>query len=184
MATTTRIRRTGPWRLSGSMRKATLITHMVSALGWLGVDVVLLILAITGLTSDDPATVAACYLAMELFVIPTLLTAGVISLASGILLGLGSKYGLLRYWWVATKLLLNIVLTVLVLLLLRPNVDQAADLGRELTTGLGLDARGRVSVNLIFPPVVSITVLTFATVLAVYKPWGRLRGRRGSTGDN
>ena len=171
---TTQMKRTRPWRLSGSARKATLVTHVVSAVGWLGVDVVLLVLAVTGLTSDDPVTVSVCYQAMGLFVTPTLLTAGVVSLGSGILLGLGSKYGLLRYWWVATKLALNLVLTTLVLVLLRPRVDQAAALGRQFD----LDALGRLSVDLVFPPAVSITALALATVLAVYKPWGRIR--RGS----
>jgi hypothetical protein len=167
--------RARPWRLSGSGRKTTLVTHIVSGIGWLGIDVVLLVLAVTGLTSNDRATVAACYQAMGLFVIPTLLPAGLICLASGILLGLGSKYGLLRYWWVAIKLVLNIVLTVLVLVLLRPRIGEAAHIGRELTTGLALDALGRLPVDLVFPPAVSIAALTFATVLAVYKPWGRLR---------
>lgn len=79
-------------------RKTTLVVHLISGIGWLGVDVVLLILTFTGFTSDDPATVAACYQAMGLLVVPCLLTAGLTSLASGILLGLGTKYGLLRYW--------------------------------------------------------------------------------------
>jgi hypothetical protein len=29
----------------------------------------------------------------------------VVALASGVLLGLGSKYGLVRYWWVTVKLI-------------------------------------------------------------------------------
>jgi hypothetical protein len=31
--------------------------------------------------------------------------------------------------------------------------------------------------DLVFPPIVSLTALSLATVLAVYKPWGRLRRR-------
>jgi len=116
-----------------------------------------------------------CYQAMGLFVVPTLLVAGLTCLASGIVLGLGSKYGLLRYWWVATKLVLNVVLTGLVLVLLRPRVDDAAEIGRQLTAGLPVDALGRLPLDLVFPPAVSITTLTVATVLAVYKPWGRVR---------
>lgn len=34
---------TRPWRLSGTARKAHLVAHLISALGWLGVDVVLLV---------------------------------------------------------------------------------------------------------------------------------------------
>jgi len=177
MVTTTQTR---PWRLSGSTRKATLVVHVVSAVGWLGVDVVLLLLAVTGLTSDDPLTVAACYQAMGVFVVPTLVPAGLICLASGVLLGVGSKYGLLRYWWVATKLVINVVLTVLILVLLRPSVDDVVEIGRQLPGGtLGLDALGQLRTDLLFPPVVSIAALTVATLLSIYKPWGRTpRGRR------
>jgi hypothetical protein len=34
--------------------------------------------------------------------------------------------------------------------------------------------------GLIFPPIVSTSALLVATVLAVYKPWGRIRRRRAS----
>ena len=39
----------------------------------------------------------------------------------------GSKYGLVRCWWVAIKLVLNVALLVLVLTLLRPDVAEVAD---------------------------------------------------------
>jgi len=176
----TQTRQATPWRLTGRWRKATLLVHMMSALGWLGADVVLLILAVTGLTSDDRSTVAACYQAMGLFVVPTLLTAGLLCLATGVLLGLSSRYGLLKYWWVATKLAINLVLTSLVLVLLQPRVDEAARLGRGVVTGLDLGVLGTtLRAQLIAPPIVSITALTFAAVLAVYKPWGRLRRGNG-----
>ena len=42
-------------------------------------------------------------------------SAAMLSLITGILLGVGSKYGLVRYWWVATKLALNVVLATLIL---------------------------------------------------------------------
>jgi hypothetical protein len=169
-----------PWRLSGAARKATLVTHVVSGVGWLGANIPLLVLAVVGLTTDDPLTAGACYQAIGLYVTPTVLTAGLTCLASGILLGLGGKYGVLRYWWVAVKLVLNVVLSSLVLLLLRPSVADAAATGREVAAGrLPIDALGPLASNLVFPPAVSLAVLTFATILSVYKPWGRTpRGRR------
>jgi hypothetical protein len=168
-------RQARPWRLSATARKATLVIHLVAGVGWLGVDIVLLVLTLTGFTSDDPATVAACYQAMGLFVVPALLTAGLLSLASGILLGLGSKYGLLRYWWVAVKLGINLVLTGLVPVLLRPRVDQVSRLAHESAGGLDRDLLGRAATDLLFPPLVSGTALIIAVVLAVYKPWGLIR---------
>jgi hypothetical protein len=77
-----------------------------------------------------------------------------------------------RYWWVAIKLVLNIVLTALILLALRPEVVEAAEQGRQFAAG---EPASLVVGNLIFPPIVSPTALLLAMVLAVFKPWGRIR---------
>jgi hypothetical protein len=169
-----------PWRLSAGARKLTLTVHIVSAIGWIGVDFVLFVFALTGLLSDDPTTLATCYRAIDMFAVVLLLPLGLLSLATGLLLGWGTKYGIFRYHWVLWKLILNTVLTSLVLVLLRPGVAEAADAvdGPAATLQDRL-AEVQAQSNLIFPPTVSITALTFATVLAVYKPWGRTAyGRR------
>ena len=177
-ATLTRSATRRPWRLSASARKLTLTVHIISAIGWIGVDFVLFVFALNGMTSDDPDTIALSYRAIEMFAVVLLVPLGLVSLASGLLLGWGSKYGLLRYHWVLWKLILNVVLTTLVVFLLRPGVNEAADLVAETPTTIS-DELAQAQSNLIFPPTVSITVLTFATVLAVYKPWGRTGyGRR------
>jgi hypothetical protein len=53
-------------------------------------------------------------------------------------------------------------------------MDEVARYGRDLLTGVPDPAR--VS-TLFFPPAVSLSTLTIATVLAVAKPWGRIRTR-------
>jgi hypothetical protein len=164
-----------PWRLRGRARKTVLVLHIASAGAWLGIDVVMGVLVFTALLTGSDRTKALCYQALELFAVWPLLAAGLLCLATGLLLGLGSKYGVVRFWWVAVKLVLNIVLSSLVLVALRPTVaDAAARAGDFLAGGapdLGVGA-------LIFPPVVSTSALMFATVLAVFKPWGRIRTRR------
>jgi Predicted integral membrane protein (DUF2269) len=167
-----------PWRLSTGARKLTLTIHIITAIGWIGVDFVLFVFALTGMLSDDPITLATCYRAIDMFAVVLLLPLGLLSLATGLLLGWGTKYGIFRYHWVLWKLILNTVLTTLVLVLLRPGVAEAADAVDGPTATLP-DRLSEAQSNLIFPPTVSITALTFATVLAVYKPWGRTKhGRR------
>jgi hypothetical protein len=160
------------WRLSGDVRKWTLLTHLVSSTGWIGADLVFLILSITGYTSGDPMLRAACYRAIGTFAVWLLLPLGLLSLTTGLLLGIGSKYGLLRYWWVATKLVINLVLLVLVLVALRPVVAHAAAASQHVDPTLG-SRLGAAPRNLLFPPIVSICALCFATYLGVFKPWGR-----------
>ena len=71
----------------------------------------------------------------------------------------------------AIKLALNIALTTLVLIALRPGVMEAAEQGRRYAAG---EPASLVVGDLIFPPIVSPTALLIAFFLAVFKPWGRI----------
>jgi hypothetical protein len=127
------------------------------------------------LLAEDDNTKALCYRALELFAVWPLLTTGLVCLASGVVLGLGTKWGLISYWWVAIKLALNVLLTALVPVALRPEVIEKPEQGRRFVAG---EAASLAVGDLIFPPIVSPTLLLVAFVLAVFKPWGRIRERR------
>src|SRR5829696_3177733 len=161
------------WRLGTRTRRSVLVLHIASAGAWLGVDVAMAVLIVTALVADDPATKALSYRALELVAVVPLLACGLVCLLTGIALGLGSRWGLVRYWWVAVKLVLNLVLTGLVLVGLAPEVTAHAEQARQVDAGLP----GALGVgDLIFPPIVSPAALLVAMVLAVFKPWGRIRG--------
>jgi uncharacterized membrane protein len=164
------------WRLGARTRKSVLLVHIASAGAWLGIDVVMAVLVFTALRTDDDRTKALSFEALELVAVWPLLTLGMVCLLTGILLGLGSRYGLVRYWWVVVKLALNLVLSGLVLVALAPEVADAA--GRARQFDAGLPAPLGVG-DLIFPPIVSPTALLVAMVLAVFKPWGRIRRTAG-----
>lgn len=173
MSTTTSVPST--FRLGRRTRRAVLVTHIVSASAWIGIDVVVAILVATSMMTDDAQTQAVAYQTLGIVAVWPMFLAGLGCLVSGLLLGLGTKYGLLRYWWVAVKLCLNIVLTTLVLVALRPGIDELAEFGR-LTLGGGTPDPVDTS-QLVFPPSVSLSALTIAVALSVFKPWGRLRER-------
>jgi hypothetical protein len=160
-----------PWRLGPRTRKSLLVVHIASAGAWIGIDVVMGVVIFTALLSDD-ATRALCYQALELFAGWPLVVAGLVCLASGVGLGLGTAYGLLRYWWVAIKLAISIAFVALVPLALRPEVLEMAEQGRRFAAGL--PATLAVG-SLIYPPIVSPSGLLIATILAVFKPWGLIR---------
>jgi hypothetical protein len=166
------------WRLGATTRKSILLVHIASAGTWIGIDVVMAVLVFTALLSDDDHTKTLSFQALELVAVGPLLATGLVCLLTGILLGLGSRYGLVRYWWVAVKLVLNLLLTALVLVALAPEVTAAAERARQFDAGL--PASLGVG-DLIFPPIVSPTALLLAMALAVFKPWGRIRSGRGGT---
>jgi len=174
MSTTVRL------RLSPGVRKVALVAHISAAGAWLGLDLALGILVVTALTAD-PAGAGAAATSISTFATWPLAALGVLTLITGIVLGLGSKYGLLRYWWVLVKLAINIVLVTLVLFVLTPGVETLGGLGRTtLADGTPLDA----SAALLFPPIVSSTAVLIAITLSVVKPWGRVvrRGQVDSMG--
>jgi uncharacterized membrane protein len=166
--------------LGARTRKGVLVVHIVSAGAWIGIDVVLAVFVFTALLAENESTRALCYRALELFAVWPLIVTGLVCLASGVILGLGTKWGLVRYWWVIIKLVLNVVLVVLVVVALRPEVIEMAEQGRRFAAG---EAASLAVGDLIFPPIVSPTALLVATVLAVYKPWGLIRKRRAPKRD-
>jgi hypothetical protein len=140
--------------------------HIIATGAWIGVDVIMGVLVFTAMSTDDSAVRTLCLQVLRLVTVWPMLITGAVSLVSGVLLGLGTKYGIVRYWWVLIKLILNIVLMVLVFSLLRTGVAEVAQTG--------------VVGDMVFPPIVSTSALLFAAIISVYKPWGRIRRRRPS----
>jgi len=158
-----------------TVRKVILVVHIVSAGAWIGIDVIVGVLVVAGLFSSEPAVQGLAYQALGTFAVGPMLTTALVSLVSGVLLGLGTRLGLVRYWWVAVKLTLNLVLCVLIVFALEPGMADIVEHGRIVASG----GESPLDVStLFFPPAVSLSTLTFATVLAVFKPWGRVRSSR------
>ena len=169
------------WRLTPMARKALLVLHVIAGIGWIGVDIALLVLLFTARTSNDAALVISGFNAIGLIVpiaVPPL-SLGI--LVTGLILGLGTRWGLVRYWWVFIKLLLSLVMTVLVFVSLVPAVRGIAVLS---TTTLSADAvrasLGAIPTMLLFPPTVSLLMLSVATFLSIFKPWQRTPWSRES----
>lgn len=163
---------TKAFRLTGRARKTWLVTHIIAGGMWFGIDLALGILAVTAMVTDDRATAGMALQAIDLFAIWPMLGASLVCLGTGVVLGLGSKYGLLRYWWVAVKFGINVAMSTLIFFSLRPGVTEAATVGERMSAG---DATAQIPENLIFPVIVAPTLLLVAYLLSTFKPWGRIR---------
>jgi len=163
-------------KLSRRWRQATVVVHVVSAGAWIGIDVVVAVLVAVGWFCADVPTRSLAYQALAAFVVWPMLSCGLVCLATGVVLGLFTKWGLVRYWWVLVKLMLNLVLCTLIVVVLQPGMAEVGGYGRALLTGAPDPAA--VS-QLFFPPAVWLTALTIATVLGVVKPWGRIARSTG-----
>lgn len=145
--------------------------HILCGVSWIGADIVLFILLYMGLTTDDGATAAACYKAVSVFVPVAVPPLALGMLATGLLLGWGTKWGVLRYWWVVVKLTLAVIMVVLVFTSLVPGVNELADADATMTADAMRDSLGSATDQMLFPPVVSFLMLGTAAVLSVFKPW-------------
>lgn len=86
---------------------------------------------------------------------------GLLAVASGTLLGLGTKWGLVRHWWVVAKIAISVAVIVTDAVLIRRVAHDAA-----------------VNGNPIYGPIIAhVVVLAIATVLSVFKPRGRVNAR-------
>lgn len=157
-------------RLPRNARRFLLTAHVVTSVGWLGVAYALLVMALTAAAADDPGTRLATYTLMLSFDSAAMLPLGVAALVTGVILGLGSHWGLVRHWWVAIKLVLNVAVLVVPLLTRRPALVDAVAAARD---GLLVDPAQQV----LDGSIASVIVLTVATVLSVYKPWGKTGAR-------
>jgi hypothetical protein len=93
-------------------------------------------------------------------------------------LGLGTRFGVARYWWVVIKLVITVAFCTLILVALQPTLADAAT-QTALVDGTLPERLTDVRRNMIFPPIVSTSMLLLASWLSVYKPWGVTpRGRR------
>ncbi len=159
-------------KLSGRARKALLLVHVLSAAAWLGIDLALGILVVVALSTKDVDTAGIAVQAIDLFAIWPMLGASIVCMISGMVLGVGSKYGIVRYWWVAINLVMNVGMSLLIAFSLRPGVVEAARIGERMMAG---DPSAILPPDLMYPVVVAPTLLLFAYVLSVFKPWGRIR---------
>ncbi|ONI89559.1 hypothetical protein ALI22I_15805 [Saccharothrix sp. ALI-22-I] len=140
------------------VRKLWLVLHVVSSVGWLGVTVGMLVLALAAF--DAPQLYEAMSLLGDLVVLPLALTA----LGTGVVLSLGTKWGLVKYRWVLVKFVLTVVAVVATTFSLRSGLHEAAD-----------GVVGAAGADVLVASCVSLTLYTFNTVLSVFKPWGRTR---------
>ncbi|MEU9499179.1 DUF2269 domain-containing protein [Streptomyces sp. NPDC048196] len=160
-------------QLNRPARRALLVLHVAVSVSWLGVTLGLLALGITGWTTDSPEMTAVAYRAMKIFGDWLILPLALSALGTGLVLSLGTPWGLARHHWVYLKFWLTLVALLLSVFSLRPGIDHLA---AEAATG---NPAPDLALALVIAPSVASTLYFFLTAISVLKPWGLTRrGRR------
>ena len=153
------------------LRKLVLAVHIALSVGWIGAVAGYIALDVAAATSRNAETLRACYLAMELIAWYVLVPLALASLLTGLVMSLGTKWGLFRHFWVLISLLLTIIATV-VLLVQTQTIGYFTTIAADPTAS-GDDLRSLEST--LVHSVGGTVVLLVVLVLNVYKPRGMTR---------
>lgn len=151
------------------LRKFALTTHIACSVGWIGADACFLALAVAGLTSKDAQIVRAAYLATGLTGWYIIVPLSLGSLLTGLVMSLGTKWGLFRHYWVLAKFLI-VISAIVVLLIHTQPISLLTDEAAKMTLSSG-DLR-EARLQLVVAAGAGLLVLLVAATLAVYKPRG------------
>ncbi len=146
------------FRLSARVRRAVLTAHIVASVGLLGDVAGFLVVAVRGAAADDPEVARAYYETLDTFSMLFGIPLSLIALSTGIVLGLSSRWGVLRHGWVTAKLAL-----LLSVILVGAFVNGSS-------VAAMLDGSGGREDTLIFSSSYQLGALLLATGLSVYKP--------------
>lgn len=157
------------------VRQVWMVLHIISSIGWLGIILAAIALSVAGMNTDDLDRVNSLYVAMEVLATAFFLPGTLLLVLTGVVLGLGTKWGLVKWWWVAVKLVIGLALFAAGAFNLRFAVYNAAEKASELKP-----LESSVDVSLFGMLSVMAALGIFAALLSVLKPWGRINWRRSA----
>lgn len=169
--------RRNPRHFSRGVRRAVNSAHVVTAVGLVGVELVMIMLGLMARNTGDDAVRHMTYETMRSLVYAAGIPLAVLALVSGVILCLRTPWGLWKHLWIQVKI-------VLLFLVIGIGAGAVSQWVRTLEdkSAPGADASGLATFQwLQLGGVgVQITALVVATFLSVYKPSGsrRVSGER------
>ncbi len=153
-------------RLSRRQKHMLDFAHYITSVAWLGAVLCILTIASTARFVDDPTLRHAAYVILDDLDTTVMIPVAVGATLTGILLGVLTKWGLTRFWWVLVKLVVSVVLTGGGTFALHVQVQRA----------VAASAAGAVPAEgswIVVANVVKVVALAALVLISIVKPWGR-----------
>lgn len=150
------------------LRKFVLTVHITLSVGWIGAVAAYLALDVAAATGQEAQTLRAAYLAMDLTARLVIVPLAVATLLTGLLMSLGTKWGLFRHYWTVISLVLTTLATIVLLAETRTISYYAGVAADPAATAGQLRELGSTLVH----SVGGLLVLLVNMWLNVYKPRG------------
>lgn len=160
-------------RLGRMSRKVWLTLHVGIGVGWLGLSLAMLALSVVGLTTDRPELRHSAYALMDRFTTALVIPSVFLAIITGVVVSLGTPWGLVKHRWVLAKLTIALSLPFLAAFE-SPWIDELARRTEDPTAD-----PGRTGILLAGAMALFFALLWTATVLSVFKPGGRTRWGTG-----
>ncbi|HET7768449.1 MAG TPA: DUF2269 domain-containing protein [Chloroflexota bacterium] len=165
--------------LSPGWRKLTLTVHLTASVGWIGAVVAYLALGVSAVTAPDDETLRAAWIAMEVTGWYAIVPLAIGSLVTGVVISLGTPWGLFRHYWV----IISLGLTSLCLVVLLAHMPGVSATAAALRSGGAAPAapraesaeqgrHGGARAGDLFHPSAGLVILLAVAALNVYKPRG------------
>jgi MFS family permease len=157
--------------MSPGIRKFALAAHLTISVGWLGAVAAYIALDIITAASQDAQALRAAYLSMQSIAGNVIVPLALASLLTGLVMSLGTKWGLFRHYWVLISLVLTTIAT-LVLLAETQTIRHLAETAADPTTS---NDELRALPSTLPHSIGGTVVLLVVLVLNIYKPQGLTR---------
>lgn len=150
------------------MRTFWLTVHILASVGWMGAVAAYLVFDLTTMASGDVSTLRAAYFAMDSITRLVLIPLALAAWSTGLVMSLGTKWGLFRHYWTLASLILTtgaVVVLLVETLTIRGLAAVAADPATSPETLRALP-------NTLVHSIGGLIVLLAVLVLNMYKPRG------------
>jgi len=148
------------------LRKLVLTVHLTCSVGWIGAVIAYLALVIAAMTSQEARMLQAVWIAMEVIGWYVIVPLALAALLTGLVMALGTPWGLFRHYWVLISLVLTIFATVVLLVHMQTVSDIAGSAAETPGAAIGGLPGEFVHAG------VGMLVLLVIQVLNMYKPRG------------
>ncbi len=156
-----------------------LAVHLTVSVGWIGAVLAYIALDVSVALGQDADTVRTGYLAMERIARLVILPLAVASLTTGVVISLGTKWGLFRHYWVVISLCLTVFALVVLLREIQVIAFHAGLAADPATPETTLRTLPSTLVHSVGGTVLLLVIL----VLNIYKPRGVTAYGRRREGD-
>jgi hypothetical protein len=155
------------FRLSVRARKVWLVVHVIVSVALIGVTGAVLGLSAMAASQADAHDAHVLFRATYTIALAGAIPLSLLALTTGLVLGLGTQWGLVRHGWVTVKLAAVVRIMLVGSLIVGPSLDHAI---RHTRSGAGSPELGATLALLTVAAVVNLALAAIAVTLGVFKP--------------